>query len=153
MKHDYEAVWRDAGPTLWRAVRAYSGGRTDLADDAVAEAFARAIARDGEIRDPVAYLYRIAFRVASVELRERAARAELLDGDPQRTSVPAGDAEVWGALTALPPDQRAALYLFYRADLPVREIARRLGRSNAAIRMDLVRGRRRLAELLREDEP
>jgi RNA polymerase sigma-70 factor (ECF subfamily) len=152
MKHDYEAVWRETGPTLWRSVRAYAGGRADVADDAVAEAFARAIARDGEVREPISYLYRIAFRVAAAELRERGDRRDLADHEG-RESVPAdGHADLWSALTALPPHQRAALSLFYRADLPVREVGRRLGRSSAAVRMDLVRGRRRLANLLEEDD-
>ena len=63
--HDYDAIWRGSGATLWRAIYAYSGGRRDVADDAVAEAFARAMARGAEVRDPLAYLYRVAFRVAS----------------------------------------------------------------------------------------
>ena len=152
MKHDYEAVWRESGPTLWRAVRAYSGGRTDVADVAVSEAFARAMTRDDDIRDPLAYLYRIAFRVASAELREIVRHDELTERHAQRIAGPERNGDVWSALTALPPDQRAVLYLFYRADLPVREISRRLGRSSAAVRMHLVRGRRRLADLIEEDE-
>jgi RNA polymerase sigma factor (sigma-70 family) len=152
MTHDYGALWRESGPTLWRAVRAYSGGRTDVADDAVAEAFARAMARDDEVHEPVAYLYRVAFRVASAELRELASHDELTQRDVGRIAAPEADGEVWSALAALAPDQRAVLYLFYRADLPVREISRRLGRSSPAVRMHLVRGRRRLADLLEEDE-
>ncbi len=69
--HDYDAIWRESGVTLWRAVYAYAGGRREVADDAVAEAFARAMARDAEVRDPLAYLFRIAFRVASAELARR----------------------------------------------------------------------------------
>jgi DNA-directed RNA polymerase specialized sigma24 family protein len=60
--HDFDQVWREVGPVLWRAIVAYAGGRSDIADDAVAEAFARAIERDGQVRDPKAYLYRVAFR-------------------------------------------------------------------------------------------
>ena len=43
--HDYDAIWRGSGATLWRAVYADSGGLRDVADDAVAEAFARVMAR------------------------------------------------------------------------------------------------------------
>jgi DNA-directed RNA polymerase specialized sigma24 family protein len=67
--HDYEVIWRESGATIWRAVYAFAGGRRDVADDAVAEAFARAMSRGDAVRDPVAYLYRIAFRVASAELQ------------------------------------------------------------------------------------
>lgn len=150
--HDYEAVWRDAGPTLWRAVRAYAGGRRDVADEAVAEAFARAIARGDDVRDPVAYLYRVAFRVAAAELKRLAAVTDLdTEHEPAQTGSEDGR-DVWRTLSILPPEQRAALYLFYRADLPAREVARRLGTSSAAVRMNLVRGRRRLASALQEDE-
>lgn len=38
---DIEEVFREVSPTLWRALYAYSGGRREIADDAVAEAFAR----------------------------------------------------------------------------------------------------------------
>lgn len=41
--HDFDAIWREAGPAIWRAVYAYVGGRREIADDAVAEAFARGI--------------------------------------------------------------------------------------------------------------
>jgi DNA-directed RNA polymerase specialized sigma24 family protein len=67
--HDFDQVWRELGSVLWRAIVAYAGGRSDIADDAVAEAFARAIERDGQVRDPKAYLYCVAFRVAATELR------------------------------------------------------------------------------------
>ena len=66
--HDFNEIWRADGPTLWRAVYAFTGGRRDVTDDAVAEAFARAMARGGKVRDPLAYLFRIAFRVAGTPL-------------------------------------------------------------------------------------
>jgi DNA-directed RNA polymerase specialized sigma24 family protein len=79
------------------------GGRADVADDAVAEAFARTIARDGDVREPIGYLYRIAFRVAAAELSERGDRRELAD-HTGRESEPADDeVDLWSALIALPP--------------------------------------------------
>jgi DNA-directed RNA polymerase specialized sigma24 family protein len=91
-ERDFDAIWRDIGPTLWRAVLAYSGGRRDVADDAVAEAFARAIERDRQIREPRAYLYRVAFRIAAAELRRDGAAPErdvpLEDEHPSPTSLP-----------------------------------------------------------------
>jgi RNA polymerase sigma-70 factor (ECF subfamily) len=147
--HDFDAIWRDNGPTLWRAVRAYSGGRRDVADDAVAEAFARAIERDGQIRDPVPYLYKIAFRIAAAELRRN--RDEPVRGDgPAEDDPPLVD--LGPALRRLSPSQRAAVYLHYVADLPVREVAALMGTSAVAVRVHLTRGRRRLAELLGEGE-
>jgi DNA-directed RNA polymerase specialized sigma24 family protein len=44
------------------------------------------------------------------------------------------------------------VYLHYRADLPVREVAHITGMSSAAVRVHLMRGRRRLAELLGDED-
>src|SRR5437867_311885 len=69
---DLERVYRESGPALWRAIYAYAGGRRHLAEDVVAEAFARAIEHGASIRDPLPWIYRTAFRLASRELqRER----------------------------------------------------------------------------------
>jgi DNA-directed RNA polymerase specialized sigma24 family protein len=44
------------------------------------------------------------------------------------------------------------VYLHYRADLPVREVARLTGMSVASVKVHLMRGRRRLRELLGEED-
>ncbi len=46
-----EQVYREHGARLWRAVLLASGSR-EVADDAVAEAFAQALRRGGALRDP-----------------------------------------------------------------------------------------------------
>jgi RNA polymerase sigma-70 factor, ECF subfamily len=144
--HDFEAIWRDEGPALWRAILAYAGGRRDVADDAVAEAFARVMERGSSVRDPKSYLYRVAFRIASAELRRRSPEMEdhvVTDPEPL--------VDLLEAMRGLTPGQRAAVFLHYRADMPVREIARLLDTTAAAVRVNLMRGRRRLADLLGED--
>ena len=152
--HDYDAIWRGSGAAIWRAIYAYAGGRRDVADDAGAEAFARMMARGAAVREPGPYLYRVAFRVASSEFArggKEAAMHEIAStgGDPSQNGLP----DLLAALRELTPAQRAAVYLHYRADLPVREVAHITGMSTAAVRVHLMRGRRRLAELLgREDE-
>jgi len=150
--HDYDSIWRESGATIWRAVYAYSGGRRDVADDAVAEAFARAMTRGGEVTDPVAYLFRVAFRVASAELVRRTKESndmpDTLVADPNQNGL----ADVLGAMRSLSPAQRAAVYLHYRADLPVREVAHLTGMSSAAVKVHLMRGRRRLRALLGDDD-
>ena len=62
---DLELLYRESGPQLWRAIYAFAGGRRDIADDAVAEAFARAIERVTTIREPLPWIYRTAFRIAA----------------------------------------------------------------------------------------
>jgi RNA polymerase sigma-70 factor (ECF subfamily) len=52
----------------------------------------------------------------------------------------------------LPPRERAVMALFYVLDLPVSEVADRMGLASATVRVHLTRGRRRLAALLGDDE-
>ena len=150
--HDFDEIWRADGPTLWRAVYAFTGGRRDVTDDAVAEAFARAMARGGKVRDPLAYLFRIAFRVAGAELARRSKEVqdvpEMSLPDPTQNGLP----DLLGALRELSPSQRAAVYLHYQADLSVRDVAHVMGSTSAAVKVHLMRGRRRLAELLGTEE-
>jgi RNA polymerase sigma-70 factor (ECF subfamily) len=145
---DYAELYREIGPQLWRAIYAYSGGRRDIADDAVGEAFARAIAQDGSIRRAYPWIYRVAFRIAAAELR-RTPDPDIPDGvhldDPS-----SGD--LLRALRDLSPSQRAAVFLHYQADLPVREVASLMGTSSAAVKVQLHRGRNRLRELLGTEE-
>jgi len=143
-----ERLFRDLAPDLWRAVFAFAAGRPAVADDAVAEAFARALERPDGIRDPAAWLYRTAFRIAAAELkRERTEPRPGASPEQAATSV-AGLAALIPALRQLSQAQRAAVVLHYEADLPVKDVARLMGTSVAAVKVHLFRGRRRLRELL-----
>jgi RNA polymerase sigma-70 factor (ECF subfamily) len=145
----FDELYRRAGPRLWRAVLAYTGGRRELTDDVVAEAFARTLERGSSVRAPEPYLYRVAFRLAAAELRRDRTVADVPDlpGGPD-----APVSELFEALRALSPGQRAAVFLHYQADLPVAEVARLMGTSAAVVRVHLMRGRRRLAELLGDED-
>jgi RNA polymerase sigma-70 factor (ECF subfamily) len=148
-ERDYGVLYRTTGLALWRAIYAYSGGRRDVADDAVAEAFARAIQHDGVIRRPESWLYRTAFRIAAAELRRTRSLMELRDWAHDE---PSEVTDLLKALRSLSPNQRAAVFLFYQADLPIREVARLMGTSVAAVKVHLHRGRGRLRELLGTEE-
>jgi RNA polymerase sigma-70 factor, ECF subfamily len=149
---DYERLFRDARAGLWRTLYGFTGGRADLAEEAMAEAFARAIEYADSIRDPLPWIYRTAFRVAAAELRrERAQMPTQTAGDSQASSDLGG---LMDALRELSPNQRAAVILHYEADLPTEEVARRMGMSPATVRVHLHRGRKRLRKLLgREEDP
>ncbi|HEX8050733.1 MAG TPA: sigma-70 family RNA polymerase sigma factor [Solirubrobacterales bacterium] len=62
--------------------------------------------------------------------------------------APAPDQELWAAVSALPPKQRAAVALRYGSDLPHSEIAAALGCSPEAARRSLHEGLKRLRKEL-----
>jgi RNA polymerase sigma-70 factor (ECF subfamily) len=146
---DHAELFRTTAPRLWSAIYAYSGGSRTIADDVVAEAFARAIEHDRAIGEPEAWLYRTAFRLAASELRRRKRDLPLAE---EATSADHRLFEVLQAMRRLSPGQRAAVFLHYQADLPVRAIARMTGTSPATVKVQLHRGRSRLRQLLSDDE-
>ena len=143
---DFDALYRALAPKLWRAIYVYAAGRRDIADDVVAEAFARAIERADTVVDVEPWLYRTAFRLASAELRRRSGDGSV----PERTQEHAesGLHDLVEALRRLSPAQRAAIVLYYEADLPVSEVAHRMGSTNGAVRVHLHVGRKRLRAIL-----
>jgi RNA polymerase sigma-70 factor (ECF subfamily) len=149
-RHDFEHLFVEGGPGVWRTMYAFSGGRRDIAEEAVAEAFARAIAHDRTIRDPLPWIYRTAFRLAREELRQE--RRRLAPQAGTDVEAPGAVGEVVAALRRLSPKQRAAVVLRYEADLTIEETARRMGVRPATVRVHLHRGRRRLRELLGAEE-
>jgi RNA polymerase sigma-70 factor, ECF subfamily len=148
--HDYAALFRVESGRLYRSLYAYAGGRRDVAEDATVEAFARAIAEGDRVRDPVPWLYRTAFRVAAGELKADHASGE----QPEESIDPSFDSGigVLDALRSLPPRQRSSVVLHYLADLPVEEVAKRMGVSASTVKVHLFRARSRLRELLGDEE-
>lgn len=140
-----EALYRQDADRLWRAVYAFAGD-PDIASEAVADAYAQALRRGPVVRDPAAWIWRVSFRIAAGALKAR--RDERQMPEASRHIDRYEDADLLAALRQLPDAQRAAIVLFYYADLPVREVARRLGSNGLAVRANLSRGRRRLHDLL-----
>jgi RNA polymerase sigma-70 factor (ECF subfamily) len=144
---EFETLYREHALRLWRAVYAYAQDR-DVANDAVAEAFAQCLARGGEVRQPDRWIWRAAFRIAAGELkRRRSESAERRDVpyEPSPTN------ELLDALKVLSPRQRAALVLHYYGGYPTKEIARIVGSIAATVRVHLSQGRKRLRRLLGEE--
>jgi RNA polymerase sigma-70 factor, ECF subfamily len=142
-----ERVYREQGARLWRAVVLSSGSR-EVADDAVAEAFAQALQRGRAVRDPAAWVWRTAFRIAAGELKERA-RVAAFSEEPVE-GLPEPFVDLWRALATLPPKQRASVVLADYAGWSHREIARALDSSVSAVGVHVHRGRRRLREVLED---
>src|SRR2546428_10332706 len=65
---EVEAVYRQDGDRLWRALYAYAGNE-DVASDAVAEAFAQVLRRGPAIRDVRGWVWRPAFPLAAGGLK------------------------------------------------------------------------------------
>jgi RNA polymerase sigma-70 factor (ECF subfamily) len=153
-------TYEEVHPRLWRAVLAWSGS-ADVADEAVADAFAQAARRGDDLRDPAAWVWRAAFRIAAGELarRRRSPVVSLDDPDrpigwdpPQvRPGTPDDAVALIAALQHLSDQQRRAVVLVDGAGFTAPEAADLLATSPATIRVQLVRARRRLRALLSDD--
>jgi RNA polymerase sigma-70 factor (ECF subfamily) len=145
-----ERAYRQEGPKMVRALFAYSRS-LEVAEDAVAEAFAQALRRGEAIGDVAAWAWRSAFRIADGDLAAR--RRRYSDEVPEERYEMSGPAlEVFEALGKLSPKQRAAVVLHHYIDLPVREVASLIGSTTTAVRVHLSAGRRRLRQLLEDDD-
>ena len=146
---EIERLYRERGDRMWRAVLAFAGD-PEVASDAVAEAFAQVLRRGEEVNDPEAWLWRAAFRIAAGELKERSRRVVSVASGSYEMEEPARDLVV--ALARLSEKQRAAVILHHAVGYPAKDVARIIGSTPAAVRIHLMRARRRLRELLGDDD-
>ena len=144
-----ERVYREQGPRIWRAVLLSSGSR-EVADDAVAEAFAQALRRGGALRDPAAWVWRVAFRLAAGDLKDRGRVDTFTDGPV--AGLPDAFLDLWRAVAVLPPKQRASVVLADYAGWSHREIAKAIGSSASAVGVHVHRARKRLRDLLEDED-
>jgi RNA polymerase sigma-70 factor, ECF subfamily len=155
--HQYLKDLSPLRPALYRYCRALTGNTWD-ADDLVQEALMRGFATLGvgqdEIRDPRAYLLRIAANAWIDWQRRKAVEASAVtqmarEAVSQRADVGHADAlSIRDAgsvlIQELAPQERASLVLKDVFDLSLEETARILGSSIGAIKAALHRGRSRL---------
>jgi RNA polymerase sigma-70 factor (ECF subfamily) len=146
----FEAAYREEGPRLWRALVVFTADR-ELASDALAEAFAQALAGGDQVRDPVAWTWRVAFRIAAGALKDRRSIDDLAVPD-RSYDLPEPLWGVFDALARLSPNQRLAVVLHDYADRSTDEVASILGASRATVHVHLSQGRRRLRQLLEADD-
>jgi RNA polymerase sigma-70 factor, ECF subfamily len=146
-----EQLYEEMGERLWWALLAYSGSR-EIANDATAEAFVRALASSGSIEHPANWVWRVGFRIATKELRSARRHVSLADlplpDDDDRAEV----LELMAALNKLSRQQRAAAVLFYLDGRPANEIGAILGIRESTVGVHLHRARGRLRELLGDDD-
>lgn len=150
---DFDALFRAEFAPIARTAYVVLGDRR-LAEEVTQEAFAKAWSRWRRVRHldrPGAWVQKVAMRMA-LRNKQRAHRGTELEGQaapPQLFS----DADhslvsVVELLRSLSPMQRAVVALGVMADLPVEEVADRLGCRPTTARVHLHRARARLGELL-----
>lgn len=126
-----------------------------VAEDAAAEAFARAYERWGRVRDmesPTGWLYKVALNYVRRRARRAAMEHDLLRRFPPEQvcmTVPL-EPELWQAVRALTERQRTAIALRYLVDLPEAGVAEVMGVARGTVSATLATARRRLAAMLAE---
>ena len=144
-----ELAYRQIGDRLWRALLGYTGDR-EIANDALAEAFAQALSREDELRSPADWVWASAFRIAAGMLKnglhtEHVPREGHYDlPDPVEDLV--------RALARISEHQRLAIVMHDYADRPTSEIAAVMGVTTATVHVHLSQGRRRLRKLLEDGD-
>lgn len=152
------ALYEENANQATRLAYVLTGDRT-LAQDLVQEAFVRVFGRFADRRDPdsfESYLRATVINLARSHWRRRTSeRAYLKRQRPTQVVqdfapyVAERDA-IWSALMNLPRRQRGALYLRYYEDLSEQQVADSLGCSLPAARSLLMRGRKRIDDLMKD---
>ncbi len=143
MKHPFEQIVTEHGPTVLRVCRALLS-RPD-ADDAWSETFLAALRAYPDLPPDAnveAWLVTIAHRKAIDAWRADGRRPRPMAELPESRSLPSGrqggssdtDDDLWSTLRQLPDKQRQAVALHHVAGLPYTEVAELLGGSAAAAR-------------------
>ncbi len=155
----FRAFYERTLPVVYGSLVRRTGGDVGLAEDLAQTTFAEAVSRRGSYdgrSEPATWVVGIA-RHKLVDAYRRQARDEhrRLQLEVRELSLE-GEAGAWRAiddveqltvlLGRLPALQRAALVLHYADGLPVREVARRIGRSESATESLLTRGRAALRD-------
>jgi RNA polymerase sigma-70 factor (ECF subfamily) len=146
---ELERLYRKDGARLWRSLLGLTGD-PDLARDAMAEAFAQALGRGEAVKDQERWIWRAAFRIAAGELKRRSLQRPLSDdGSYEMTEPPTDLLRVLGRLS---PKQRAAIVLHFYAGYTTRQVAAILGVTTGTVRVHISQGRRRLRQLLENED-
>lgn len=142
--------------TLYRVAFSYLRSRAD-AEDVCQDAFLRLMNYPGEFptdEDCKRWLIRVAVNLSKNLLKYRRTH-----GDPQDPldhaeipAEPAAESELLPLIKSLPPEYGAVIHLFYYEGYSAKEIAQILNISVTAVTSRLSRGRRRLKQLLTEEE-
>jgi RNA polymerase sigma-70 factor (ECF subfamily) len=150
---DFEAWYRREYPTVLGSLLLALGNR-DVAEEAAAEAFARAYERWSRVRKmdrPRGWVYVVALNVA--RRRFRRLSLERLLSTRGRTPVevpPETGFDLWDLVRTLSPRERMAIVLRYVMDLPESEVAKAMGITAGGVSKTLHTARTHIASMIKE---
>ncbi|NEE04479.1 sigma-70 family RNA polymerase sigma factor [Phytoactinopolyspora halotolerans] len=141
-----------------RGALALAIGDADLAEEAAAEAFTRALVSWRKVHaldSPTGWVYATALNHVRSTLRrlrlERRHQQRLRAGPRSYQPPPEPEPALWRAVAELPPRTREAVALRYVADLSEAQVAAVMGVSAGTVAATLHQARRRLAQILADD--
>jgi RNA polymerase sigma factor (sigma-70 family) len=151
----FESWYRAEHPRVLAALSVVARD-PDVAQEAAAEAFARALQRwerVGAMDSPGGWTYRVALNVLRRRARRAAFERRLLHrlAPSPAIAVPAYAVDVWQAVTGLAPRMRTAVALRYLGGLTEAEVADVMGVAPGTVAATLHQARRQLAPLLAPD--
>lgn len=151
----FEAAWNQYGPAVLRYCT-YSTGSSQEGEDVAAETFVRLFSKGGRVPPEhlEAWLIRVARNLCAshhrAATRRRRLEAQLADDAP-RSSTDWVRPDSWEYVRRLKEIERLAVYLRVAEDRSFAEVARILGKSEAAAKMTFYRAIDRLrAEMARD---
>jgi RNA polymerase sigma-70 factor (ECF subfamily) len=154
VRAEFTTFYEREAPRLVRSLTLMTG-EPALAEEVVAEAFARAWSRWPQVRGhdhPAAWVMRVAFNESRSRFRrrslERRRAHQVARRDESHDPEPAALQPLWAAVLRLGERERSLLALRYVADLPQADIAALLGIPAGTVASGLNRARQRLAETL-----
>jgi RNA polymerase sigma factor (sigma-70 family) len=127
----------------------------DHAEDVVHDAYVRARARFGQLRDPDlfdAWICRAAINLCYTRHRQGARLRDRLPTLSRRRPAPERDLGLREMIERLPPRERTVVVLHYGHGYRLEEVAALLGLTPVNARTILHRARRRIGQQLREAE-
>lgn len=143
---------------MWQTLLAHTRN-PDIAADAVAEAFAQGLRRGVAVRDPAAWAWRSAFRIANGMLADHR-RTGTSGGDGQALrslvdfgALPDDAVALLDALDRLPVGDRQLIVLALVGGLGSDEIGALTGARPGTVRVRLHRARGRLRAALADEPP
>ena len=143
---DWEALVRENENRLYRAALAILGSPQE-SEDAVQDAFVKYLEKaPADLKNPAAWLMRVLLNGCKSRLRLQWRQVGPIPEDlPEPTP---DEREELEELWSLPPEERAAIHLFYYEGYSTREIAAITGAAEGTVRSRLSRARERLRGLL-----